>query len=197
MTTIISRIIHGHDADAIGRQITTVGYKNGWCVMDLSDWQDSGLSCDRYNCNNQGISAGCSDIYASSLDCQWIDITTILDGNYTVRVTTNPYKRLAELDYSNNTAEVTVEISGDDVRVVNVEDLQSKEPNDTISDDKTDDATDGGESTGDGEPTVGDESSDDGQGGTTDTEETDGGESGKATSGGDETKPAPDNDGEG
>ena len=30
----------------IGRQITTVGYKNGWCVMDLSDWQDSGLPCD-------------------------------------------------------------------------------------------------------------------------------------------------------
>ena len=102
--------------------------------MDLSDWEDSGLPCDRYNCNNQGISAGCSDIYAASLDCQWIDVTTVQDGNYTIRVTTNPYKRLAELDYSNNTAEVTVELSGDDVRVVDIEDLQSKEPEDGVSD---------------------------------------------------------------
>lgn len=116
----------------IGRQITTVGYKNGWCVMDLTDWQDSGNDCDRYNCNNQGISAGCADIYASSLDCQWIDITTVLDGDYTVRVTTNPYRRLPELDYNNNTVEVTVQIEGDDVRVVNPKDLNppadSKKP---------------------------------------------------------------------
>ena len=110
----------------IGRQITTVGYKNGWCVMDLTDWQDSGLSCDTYNCSNQGISAGCADIYAASLDCQWIDITTVLDGNYTIRVTTNPSRRLAELDYSNNTAEVTVEIDGDDVRVIDIEELKAE-----------------------------------------------------------------------
>ena len=162
----------------IGRQITTVGYKNGWCVMDLSDWQDSGLPCNRYNCNNQGISAGCSDIYAASLDCQWIDITTVLDGNYTVRVTTNPYKRLAELDYSNNTAEVTVEISGDDVRVVDIEDLMSKEKptepgNETGDKTDEDNTTSGGNSSdtggdknsGEDEPAEGDDSTTPGDGG--------------------------------
>jgi hypothetical protein len=94
--------------------------------MDLTDWQDSGLSCDQYNCSNQGISAGCADIYAASLDCQWIDVTTVLDGNYTIRVTTNPYKRLVELDYNNNTAEVTIEISGDSVQVIDIEELKAK-----------------------------------------------------------------------
>ncbi len=31
----------------------------------------------RYNCGNMGITAGCSDIYSSALDCQWIDVTDL------------------------------------------------------------------------------------------------------------------------
>ncbi len=101
-----------------GQQITTVGYKNGWCVMDLTGYTKPDRQCRRYTCSNQGISAGCADIYASTLDCQWIDITHLPDGIYTVRVTTNPDRDLYELKRSNNAAEMDVEISGFEVSVI-------------------------------------------------------------------------------
>ncbi|MEC9464961.1 MAG: lysyl oxidase family protein [Myxococcota bacterium] len=133
---------------AEGRQITTVGYKNGWCVMDLANWGDDDDDCTRYNCNNQGITAGCADIYASSLDCQWIDITSILDGEYTVRVTTNPYLRLYELDYSNNVAEMTVRLDGDEVTILpdpvtEPEPEPELEPETEAESESVDDASDG------------------------------------------------------
>ena len=59
---------------------TPIGFKSGFCVMDLVC--DNGGSY-QYGCGNQGITAGCGDIYDASLDCQWIDITTIPDGDYT------------------------------------------------------------------------------------------------------------------
>ena len=38
----------------------------------------------RYDCENygeQGITAGCQDIYYNNIDCQWIDITDLEVGN--------------------------------------------------------------------------------------------------------------------
>jgi len=50
---------------------TPVGFKNGFCLADITC--DTGVTA-KYDCNNQGISANCTDIYASNLDCQWIDV---------------------------------------------------------------------------------------------------------------------------
>ena len=61
------------------------------------------------------ISAGCADIYSAALACQWIDITSVPDGAYTLRVVTNPRNHVSELRYDNNSAEVQVVISGDSV----------------------------------------------------------------------------------
>ncbi|HMQ46939.1 MAG TPA: lysyl oxidase family protein [Saprospiraceae bacterium] len=56
-----------------------VGFKNGFCVLDLGcDW-----GVGQYGCGNMGITAGCHDIYGSGLECQWIDITDVPDGDYT------------------------------------------------------------------------------------------------------------------
>lgn len=56
-----------------------VGFKNGFCVLDLGcDW-----GAGQYGCGNMGITAGCYDIYGSGLECQWIDITDVPDGDYT------------------------------------------------------------------------------------------------------------------
>ena len=98
-----------------GHELSSVGYKNGWCVLDLADYNNSGNACNTYTCGNQGISAGCADIYHAALDCQWIDVTSIPDGTYLLRVTTNPHNNVYELDHTNNTAEILVEISGDTV----------------------------------------------------------------------------------
>ena len=62
------------------------GFKNGFCVLDL-ECGDGGSA--QYGCNNMGISHGCGDIYGSGLDCQWIDVTGVPDGDYTLVVRCN------------------------------------------------------------------------------------------------------------
>tara|TARA_Y100000589_G_scaffold74329_1_gene67680 strand:- start:11620 stop:15264 length:3645 start_codon:yes stop_codon:yes gene_type:complete len=74
-------------------QILPVGFKNGFCVMDLECSGDTELGVPAgnftYGCSIMGISAGCGDIYSSGLSCQWIDITDVPDGSYTFVVRTN------------------------------------------------------------------------------------------------------------
>ncbi|PCJ81966.1 MAG: hypothetical protein COA49_03100 [Bacteroidetes bacterium] len=63
-----------------------VGFKNGFCVMDL---ECSGGGTAQYGCSNMGITAGCGDIYSSGLSCQWIDVTDVPDGQYRMVVRVN------------------------------------------------------------------------------------------------------------
>lgn len=66
-------------------ELLPIGFKNGFCVLDLvCDW-----GIGKYGCGNMGITAGCGDIYGSSLSCQWIDVTDVPDGNYTFVMRTN------------------------------------------------------------------------------------------------------------
>ena len=58
---------------------TPIGFKNGFCVMDLEC--DSGGAMT-YGCGNMGISYDCGDYYGYYLDCQWIDITEVDTGRY-------------------------------------------------------------------------------------------------------------------
>lgn len=100
--------------------ILPIGVKNGFCLRDNEVW-DAALAttaCDQYDCESQGISAGCADVYDAALDCQWIDITDVSPGDYTLRVTTNPNARIPELDYVNNSATVRIRITDDDVALL-------------------------------------------------------------------------------
>ena len=92
-------------------QIIPVGFKNGFCVMDLECSGDDELGVPAgnytYGCSVMGISAGCGDIYGSGLSCQWIDITNVPDGEYTFVVRTNwdqdpDVMGNIELSYENN-----------------------------------------------------------------------------------------------
>jgi hypothetical protein len=97
-----------------------IGTKNGFCVLDLETW-DPELAvngCNTYDCNNQGIGVGCSDVYESALQCQWIDITNVANGQYDLRVTVNPTRRIPELDYDNNVASVRLQIASSSVTLV-------------------------------------------------------------------------------
>lgn len=68
-----------------GKQVGA-GYKTGFCVEDLV-CDSFGMA--KYSCGNMGITAGCGDVYNSATDCQWIDITEIDTGNYSLSVTVN------------------------------------------------------------------------------------------------------------
>lgn len=95
-------------------QPTPVGFKSGFCVLDL-DCSEAGGTLPKYICANMGITVGCSDIYDSDIDCQWIDITDIEDGEYTIIVRVNQFelvdaRGLPESTYENNVGRACVDI---------------------------------------------------------------------------------------
>ena len=89
-------------------------------MLDLEIW-DAELAvsgCRSYDCDYQGISVGCADVYDAALPCQWIDITGIANAEYDLRVTTNPDEVISELDFSNNSATVRIEVTATAVTLV-------------------------------------------------------------------------------
>lgn len=108
---------HGHDhftgyaSYQLLRSDGTVaadGHKQAFCLMDYEEWDGGGRA--RYSCSFQGISAGWADTYDAYLDCQWIDITDVPPGTYTLHVSLNPDRIIPELSYDNNVSSVEVEI---------------------------------------------------------------------------------------
>ncbi|KAI9357007.1 Lysyl oxidase-domain-containing protein [Zopfochytrium polystomum] len=85
------------------------GSKNGFCLEDLEC--PVGLA-KKYTCALQGVTAGCADVYDSSLKCQWIDITDLLSApqdaarKFQLMVTINGDGFFPESDLSNNEASV-------------------------------------------------------------------------------------------
>ncbi|MBC7974515.1 MAG: hypothetical protein H7138_05970, partial [Myxococcales bacterium] len=75
--------------------------KQSFCLEDVARVQP-GAPSRGYTCLNQGISRGWSDAYRIGLACQWIDITDVPPGPYTLRVVVNPEQTLPESDYTNN-----------------------------------------------------------------------------------------------
>jgi pimeloyl-ACP methyl ester carboxylesterase len=61
-----------------------------------------------YTCAYQGLTAGCGDLYGPTLGCQYLDVTGVAPGNYTLRVTVDPFERVIESREDNNVAEVPV-----------------------------------------------------------------------------------------
>ncbi|MCF8258153.1 MAG: T9SS type A sorting domain-containing protein [Flavobacteriales bacterium] len=115
---------------ATGVQIP-IGFKNGFCVMDLECWSGGGTG--QYGCSNMGISKQCGDIYDAGLDCQFIDITDVDTGLYTFVNTTNWDQSpdalgRQELNYMNNWAQVCIYIGRDDSGALYVEQRDECQP---------------------------------------------------------------------
>lgn len=102
--------------DASSGDVLPIGNKNGFCLRDLDNWTNP--SCATYDCDYQGISAGCADVYTPDLDCQWVDITDVAPGTYQLVVTVNTERSILEQSFENNSATVSIEISADTIRVV-------------------------------------------------------------------------------
>jgi hypothetical protein len=89
--------------------VAVVGRKQGFCMEDIA--QVAGpASSPVYDCSYQGVSPGWADIYDSSLDCQWVDVTGVPAGDYVLRITVNPLGRYHETNRSNDSATARVTI---------------------------------------------------------------------------------------
>jgi hypothetical protein len=96
------------------------GHKQSFCVEDLEQVDHSAgiRRSPRYgNCGDgrsqQGISRGWADDYYPDLPCQWIDVTDVAPGTYTLNVAINTESTITELDYTNDSARATVVIPAD------------------------------------------------------------------------------------
>ncbi|MHC5011778.1 MAG: lysyl oxidase family protein, partial [Planctomycetota bacterium] len=95
-------------------EIVGFGHEQAFCLLDsqrvVADAPSSG-----YDCSFQGISSGWKDIYGSGLDGQWVDVTGIPAGTYTLKVTVNPFRVIPEVnDLRDNSACVTVTLPDPD-----------------------------------------------------------------------------------
>lgn len=91
-----------------------VGFKNGFCVIDVGC---NPGSTAQFGCSNMGITKGCYDIYGSGTACNWIDITDVAAGTYTLVLRTNWGQRpdalgRHESNYANNYASVCLNLTG-------------------------------------------------------------------------------------
>jgi hypothetical protein len=98
--------------------------KLSYCVIDTDSIDPENpaypdrrqyLGCGR---TLQGMSPGWGDEYDLFLEGQSLDITGLADGLYALTSTTNPDRRLRELDYTNNTATIYLALVGRTVVVV-------------------------------------------------------------------------------
>jgi len=105
--------------DASGNAIP-VGFKNGFCVIDVGC--NPGFT-GQFGCSNMGISKGCYDIYSSGTTCNWVDLTGVAPGDYTLVLRTNWQQApdalgRPETDYSNNFAQVCIRLTDVDFTVL-------------------------------------------------------------------------------
>ncbi len=103
-------------SDFNGKRVAE-GHKASFCLEDTGC--DSG-EMKMYNCTDkgdQGISVGCADNYSNAIDCQWVDVTDVKDGNYSLMVHLNPNGAVRERDYGNNVATCEIHYFDSQVKV--------------------------------------------------------------------------------
>jgi hypothetical protein len=106
---------HRHYADFIeyrledlGGRTAALGRKQAFCLMDVQAHGDQVAGEPIYDCDDQGIQRGWSDIYPADVPCQWLDVTDLPDGDYRLVADVNPEGSLEETNLTNNRAEVEV-----------------------------------------------------------------------------------------
>lgn len=109
--------LYDRDGREVGR-----GRKQSFCLEDTDpvpaaqDPMAASRPHDtRYDCRDQGIQRGWLDVYGRALACQYVDITSVPAGRYTLRVRVNAERALVESDYANDDAEVQVEVPAETV----------------------------------------------------------------------------------
>jgi len=105
------------------------GAKHGFCFADRSDYQltlpHSPQNPVYTGCGDlpdvnikMGLSVGWADTYGWTLVGQWIDITGLPNGTYTVRATADSLRDFRERCENNNSTTATIQITGTTVTIV-------------------------------------------------------------------------------
>ena len=101
--------------------VVRTGAKQAFCLIDLVKIDPAAAAKKFNDCNsNQGVSAGWADLYSANLDCQWVDITSVPDGEYTLEAWTNRYAVVGEDTYGDNLTWAGVRIAGNSVTEIPV-----------------------------------------------------------------------------
>jgi hypothetical protein len=96
-------------------EIVATGHKQAFCLEDTISWAWP-FELGTFDCANQGVSRGFTDVYEAGLPCQWVDVTGVPPGDYSLRISLNQARPghllpvLNERDYDNNVLEVPVTI---------------------------------------------------------------------------------------
>jgi hypothetical protein len=99
--------------------LVTSGRKQGFQLIDLQPYcMDAVMPRDYHP--SMGMSPGWADIYTADLPCQWLDITDVPDGTYSLSVGVDLNNLIDENDVLPNTAAVDVHIQGTTVKVTPV-----------------------------------------------------------------------------
>ncbi|AKT42970.1 lysyl oxidase family protein [Chondromyces crocatus] len=96
-----------------GNNVVVRGKKQGFSIIDMGRINPNDPSVPttpKYNGGFQGIQRGWYDEYGAGIQCQWIDITGVPAGEYTLEVEVNPARRIGESNYENNVARVQVTV---------------------------------------------------------------------------------------
>jgi hypothetical protein len=93
--------------------VVAAGHKVGFCLEDVRAWSPTANPATRYNCANQGIQSGWADVYGAGLPCQYIDISEVPPGSYTLKLVVNPAGLIKESNTNNNVTLVPVDIPAD------------------------------------------------------------------------------------
>jgi Lysyl oxidase len=93
--------------------VVLLGHKIGFCLEDVVRWSATAGQNSRYDCNYQGIQAGWADVYTEDVPCQWLDITGLPGGTYTLELEVNPSRAIQEASYANNLSRKTITIESD------------------------------------------------------------------------------------
>ncbi|MBZ4423291.1 lysyl oxidase family protein [Myxococcus sp. RHSTA-1-4] len=116
---------HGHDhlkgfagyelRDSRGQQVLT-GRKQGFALMDITSYCTDAAPSAFYD--PMGISPGWADVYTFDIPCQWVDITGLADGTYTLRVGVDESDILEEESVHPNEVFVRMSLEGDTATVL-------------------------------------------------------------------------------
>jgi hypothetical protein len=120
-------LCHGHhhltgfaSYELVGAEsaVVAVGRKQGFFLVDLQAYCGDAGPQTIHDDNSQGISPGWADVYAGDYSCQWLDITDVADGTYTLRIGVDKQDIIDEQDVHPNSVDVKVKIVGESVQVV-------------------------------------------------------------------------------
>jgi hypothetical protein len=96
---------------------TTVGRKQSIFLVDFaSNCINAGPSTDYLP--DQGVTPGWGDVYDASTRCQWLDVTDVPDGRYTLRISIDVNRLIDQDDVLPDTASIDIELAGSTVTVL-------------------------------------------------------------------------------